>query len=323
MDSTAYDRIYRESLNNPTAFWGRAAEEIHWFKAPQCVLDDRRPPFYRWFVGGELNTCYNAIDRHIEAGRGAQPAVIYDSPVTGTVQVLTYCELRDRVARFAGVLRRHGVSAGDRVIVYMPMIPETLCAMLACARLGAIHSVVFGGFAPQELAKRIEDARPKLILSASCGIEGKKVVAYKPLLDEALRFSAHQPHKCIVYQRPQMHAELVPGRDLDWSEEVATAEPAACVPVAATDPLYILYTSGTTGIPKGVVATTAGMPWRCNGRCMPSTTCGRAKSTGPLPTSDGSWDIPTSSTVRCCMVARLCCTKASRWVPPTPVRSGV
>jgi len=248
----AYQAMYLRSLRDPEGFWGEAAEALHWERRWERVLDDSRAPFYRWFAGGLFNTCYNALDRHVENGRADQPALIYDSPVTRTVRTYTYRELRDEVARFAGALRSQGVDRGDRVIIYMPMIPQAVIAMLACARIGAIHSVVFGGFAGQELAKRINDAEPKLIVSASCGIEPNRVVEYKPLLDDAIRIATSKPERCIVYQRPQHRAALVAGRDVDW-EEVAGAQPVDCVPVASTDPLYILYTSGSTGIPKGVV----------------------------------------------------------------------
>lgn len=253
-----YEEAFRESLERPDRFWGKAAEEITWYKRWASVLDASSPPFYKWFTKGVLNTCYNAVDRHIERGRGDQLALIYDSPVTDTIQKFTYSELRSRIAHIAGFLRELGVAKGDTVVIYMPMIPEALMAMLACARIGAIHSVVFGGFAPRELAIRIDDAKPKIVLSASCGIEGKRVIPYKPLLDEAITLAAHKPAKCVIYQRPQARAELIEGRDLDWVSLERKAQPAECVPVAATDPLYILYTSGTTGKPKGVVRDNGG-----------------------------------------------------------------
>ncbi|MGQ9370250.1 propionyl-CoA synthetase [Azospirillum sp. ST 5-10] len=256
--AATFDAMHARSLADPAGFWGEAAEAISWIKRWDTVLDDGNPPFYRWFRGGVLNTCYNAVDRHVEAGRGGQAAIIYDSPVTGTVQTITYAELKDQVALFAGALRRLGVEKGDRVILYMPMIPQSLVAMLACARLGAVHSVVFGGFAPHELATRIDDAKPRVIVSASCGIEPNRVVKYKPMLDAAIDQSTHKPERCIVFQRPQEQAVLVAGRDVDWHEAVAAAQPADCVPVEATDPLYILYTSGTTGQPKGVVRDNGG-----------------------------------------------------------------
>ena len=246
------------SLRDPEAFWGQAAQQVHWYRKWDKVLDDSNKPFYRWFPGGEVNTCYNALDLHIENGRGEQAALIYDSPVTDQVKTFTYAELRDEVARFAGVLAAQGVAKGDRVIVYMPMVPEAIIAMLACARLGAVHSVVFGGFAASELAVRINDAQPKVIVSASCGIEISRIIPYKPLLDEAIRIAYHKPTKCVILQRPLEHADVIPGRDLDWNEAMAAAQPHDCVPVAATDPLYILYTSGTTGEPKGVVHDNGG-----------------------------------------------------------------
>ena len=253
-----YDTVYADSLREPERFWAAAADHIHWDRKWDRVRDDSRAPFYRWFVGGILNTCYNALDLHIERGRGKQLALIYDSPVTNTIQSFTYLRLRDEVARVADGLRRQGIEKGDRVIIYMPMVPEAVIAMLACARIGAIHSVVFGGFASRELATRIDDAKPKLILSASCGIEVNRVVPYKPLLDEAIRIARCKPERCIILQRPQQAASLVAGRDLDWEEAMAKAEAVDCVPVAATDPLYILYTSGTTGVPKGVLRDNGG-----------------------------------------------------------------
>jgi propionyl-CoA synthetase len=254
----SYDEIYARSMDDPEGFWGEAAAEIDWIKPWDKVLDDSNKPFYRWFRGGELNTCYNALDRHADGGRGDQLALIYDSPVTASQKTYTYSELRDAVAKFAGVLKAQGVEKGDRVIVYMPMIPEAAMAMLACARIGAIHSVVFGGFASKELATRIDDAKPKAIVSASCGIEGARIIEYKPLLDEAIELSTHKPEKTIIYQRPQATASMQEGRDVDWVSAAEAAEPADCVSVAATDPLYILYTSGTTGVPKGVVRDNGG-----------------------------------------------------------------
>ncbi|MCH7942377.1 MAG: propionyl-CoA synthetase [Proteobacteria bacterium] len=256
--TSAYDETYARSLNDPEGFWGEAAEAIHWYKRWDKVLDDSNPPFYRWFTGATTNACYNALDRHVEGGRADQAALIYDSPVTDTVKTFSYRELRDAAARFAGVLVANGVTKGDRVLIYMPMVPETVIAMLGCARIGAIHSVVFGGFASGELATRIDDAKPKIIITASCGIEVKRVIAYMPLLEGAIDLATHKPAHCIVVQREQHTAALTAGRDIDWHEAMAAATPADCVPVAATDPLYILYTSGTTGLPKGVVRDTGG-----------------------------------------------------------------
>ncbi len=256
--ANAYEVAYKQSLEDPNGFWGKAAEDCHWYKKWDKVLDDSKKPFYRWFVGGEMNTCYNALDYHIEKGRGNQDALIYDSPVTDTIKKYTYTQLRDEVAKFAGALADQGVVKGDRVIIYMPMIPEAAIAMLACARIGAVHSVVFGGFAANELATRINDAKPKVMISASCGIEVKKVIGYKPLLDKAIEMATSKPEKCIIFQRPMEKAPMIAGRDLDWNEVVAKAKPHDCVPVKATDPLYILYTSGTTGQPKGVVRDNGG-----------------------------------------------------------------
>ena len=253
-----YQRACNEAIRSPERFWGRAAEAIQWYRPWEHVLDPSNAPFYKWFTGGELNTCYNAIDFHVEHGRSDQLALIYDSPVTGTLRTFTYGQLLEEVARFAGVLASLEVAKGDRVIIYMPMVPEALIAMYACARIGAIHSVVFGGFASHELAVRIEDAAPKVIVSASCGIEIKRIVEYKPLLDRALAISRHQPDYCVTLQRLEHRCALLPPRDLDWHELMASARPTGWVPVAATDPLYILYTSGTTGMPKGVVRDNGG-----------------------------------------------------------------
>ena len=254
----SYDEAYARSLADPDGFWGEAAEAIDWSRRWDCVLDDSNAPYYRWFTGGMLNTCFNAIDRHVERGRGDQPALIYDSPATGQVKTYTYRDLLDIVARTAGMIGAQGVSKGDRVLIYMPTVPEAAFAMLACARIGAIHSVVFGGFASNELAKRIDDAKPKLILTASCGIEIAKVIPYKPLLDGALAAASWKDVRTVLLQRPEEIATLDPARDADWEKALAEADPVDCVPVAATDPLYILYTSGTTGVPKGIVRDNGG-----------------------------------------------------------------
>ena len=254
----SYRELYHKSLADPDGFWSEAASALDWSTRWEKVLDKSNAPFYEWFRGGEINTCYNALDRHCENGRGGQAALIYDSPVTGQVRTFTYDELRDQVARFAGALVAQGVGKGDRVIIYMPMIPEAVVAMLACARIGAIHSVVFGGFAAKELATRVVDAGPKLIVSATCGIEAKRVIPYLPLLTEALEIADARELPRIVVSRPQLPLEDPQEPTLSWEQAMEDAEPAPCVPVAATDPLYILYTSGTTGQPKGVVRPNGG-----------------------------------------------------------------
>ncbi|MSO93648.1 MAG: propionyl-CoA synthetase [Rhodospirillales bacterium] len=254
-----YDEAHARSLRDPEGFWGDVAEDVRWFKRWDRVLDSSNKPFYRWFRGGVLNTCFNALDRHVEEGRADQPALIYDSPVTGfTVKTFTYRELRDAVAIFAGALAGLGIGKGDRVIIYMPMVPEAAIAMLACARIGAIHSVVFGGFAANELAVRIDDSKPKAIVAASCGVEVNRVIDYLPLINNAIGLAKHKVNHCVILQRPQSPGTLTPGRDVAWADAIANAKPAECVPLAATDPLYILYTSGTTGEPKGVVRDTGG-----------------------------------------------------------------
>ena len=253
-----YREAHRASIEAPEEFWGEAAKGIDWERTWDQVLDKQDDLTYRWFTGGRLNTCYNAVDRHVERGRGEQPAIIYDSAVTDMKRKISYAELLDEVSVFAGALAANGVGKGDRVIVYMPMIPEAIVAVLACARLGAVHSVVFGGFAAAELATRIDDAKPTAIVSASCGIEPTRIVEYKPLLDEAIELSSHKPSRCVIFQRPQAEASLVDGRDVDWNDAVAGAEPHGCVTVEATDPLYLLYTSGTTGQPKGIVRDNGG-----------------------------------------------------------------
>ncbi len=253
----AYRLAYDLSMDDPEAFWLAAAQSVSWERSPSSALDSDSAPLYRWFPDGVLNTCYNALDRHVEAGRGDHAALIYDSPLAQSKSTHSYAELLDEVSRFAGVLAALGVVHGDRVVIYMPMIPESVVAMLACARLGAVHSVVFGGFAPAELAARIDDASPRVIVSASCGIEPSRVIAYKPMLDDAIAMSKRPPEATVILQRAQVSAELGEA-DHDWQELMRTAEPHACVPVAATDPLYILYTSGTTGKPKGVVRDNGG-----------------------------------------------------------------
>jgi propionyl-CoA synthetase len=253
-----YRELFTASINDPETFWAQAAHAVSWLRPPQRVFDDSHPPFYRWFPDATLNTCANALDRHVADGRAEQAALIYDSPVTGVKRTYTYGELLDQTARFAGALRALGVAKGDRVLLYMPMIPEAVIAMLACARLGAVHSVVFGGFAANELATRIDDARPTVVVSASCGIEPSGPVEYKPMLDAALQSAQHKPRSCVVVQRDQHRCPLTAGRDVDWYAVMDNSEPADAVPVAATDPLYVLYTSGTTGKPKGIVRDNGG-----------------------------------------------------------------
>lgn len=254
----SYKAEYQAVIDNPEKFWAEKAAQLPWFKAPQQILSTDENGIQRWFADGEMNTSYMALDAHIEAGRGEQAAIIYDSPVSNSKRTITYNELRDQVAKFAGVLKAQGVTKGDRVVVYMPMIPEALVAMLAVARLGAIHSVVFGGFAAPELAVRIDDAQPKAIVTASCGIEISRVIEYKPLLDHAIELASHKADAVVVFQRPEVTATMQAGRDIDWVEAMQTAEPAEPVAVKGTDPLYILYTSGTTGKPKGVVRDNGG-----------------------------------------------------------------
>jgi propionyl-CoA synthetase len=252
-----YRQTFERSLSDPVRFWGEAAGAVDWMRDPERVLDDEHPPFYRWFPGGRINTCANALDRHVDAGHGDRLALVYDSPVTGARRTYSYAELLDEVARFAGALRDFGVRHGDRVLIYMPMVPEAVVAMLACARLGAVHSVVFGGFAANEVAVRIDDAKPVLIVAASCGVEPTRVVPYKPILDAALSLAEHSPDRCLVLQRPEQPAELHQ-HDLEWHDAIREAAPVSPVAASATDPLYILYTSGTTGRPKGIVRDNGG-----------------------------------------------------------------
>ena len=254
----SYQQEYQASIDDPESFWAEKAKALSWYKHPEKTLSVDENGIHRWFADGEMNTCYMAIDYHVENGRGDQLALIYDSPVTDQKKTFTYSELRDEVALCAGMLKQQGIVKGDRVVIYLPMVPEAAIAMLACARLGAIHSVVFGGFAPAELAVRLNDAEPKAVLTASCGIEVNRIIEYKPMVDEAFRIASHKPDVCIVLQRPQATAEMQVGRDIDWHDALAEAEPADCVPVMGTDLLYILYTSGTTGKPKGVVRENGG-----------------------------------------------------------------
>ena len=253
-----YKKIYREWQANPEQFWMEAAEKIDWVKKPSSAINEENAPLYEWFTDGIVNTCYNAVDRHVKTGRSDQVAIIYDSPVTGVKENITYETLLKKTAYLAGSLRKKGIRKGDRVIIYMPMVPEAIIAMLAVARIGAIHSVVFGGFAAKELATRIDDSTPKAIIAGSCGIEGDRVIEYKPLLDEAINLAKHEPEFCVVFQREQKEAILLPDRDFDWNKLLDQKEWADCVPVSGAHPVYILYTSGTTGQPKGVIRPTAG-----------------------------------------------------------------
>src|SRR5438105_489222 len=261
-DNSRYRQVYARSLADPVGFWGEAAREIDWIEPAKKVFDPAMGIYGRWFSGGVVNTCFNALDRHVAGGRASQVALIHDSPLTNTVTKFTYAELLDEVKTLAAVMQDFGVTKGDRVILYMPLVPEAVMAMLACARIGAVHSVVFGGFAAKELATRIDDAKPKLIFSASCGVEPGRIVQYKPLLDEAISLASARPQACIILQRQQHPCDLTPGRDHDWTKlrlaAFAAGKAAPCVPVLATDPLYLLYTSGTTGIPKGVVRDNGG-----------------------------------------------------------------
>ena len=254
----SYKKVYNSWKNDPEAFWMTAADAIDWVTKPSKALFADSAPLYEWFSDSEVNTCYNAVDRHVLNGRGDQKAIIYDSPMTDTKYSITFSELLEKVSVLAGALTNKGISKGDRVIIYMPMIPEGIISMLACARIGAIHSVVFGGFAANELAVRIDDAKPKAILAASCGLEPNRIVEYKPLIDQAIELASHKPQTVVIFQRAECKAELVDGRDHDWNVFQENAEKAPCVPVKGSHPAYILYTSGTTGAPKGVVRPTAG-----------------------------------------------------------------
>ena len=298
-----YDQAYANWQADPVGFWEEAAKAIEWIKPADQVFDPTMGQMGRWFAGATCNTCWNAVDRHVRDGRGAQTALIWDSPVTGAVRQFSFAEMLDEVSALAGVMQERGVTKGDRVLIYMPMVAEAVFAMLACARLGAVHSVVFGGFAAHELAVRIDDAAPKMIISASCGIETKRIIAYKPLLDEAIEMAAAKPDTCLILQRDTHRCGLIDGRDIDYAESIAQAKAsgqrADCVEVAATDPLYILYTSGTTGQPKGVVRDNGGhmvaLRWTMNIIMV----CIRGMCSGRPRTWAGSSGIPTSATALC------------------------
>src|SRR4051812_36674560 len=285
--ASRYADVYARWQRDPEEFWADAAREIDWYQKPERIFDPSAGVYGRWFTDGVCNTCWNAVDRHVMRGRGPQPAIVYDSPLTGTKRVIAYDRLWTEVQILAAVLRDFGVERGDRVVLYMPMVPEAVFGMLACARLGAIHSVVFGGFAPRELAIRIDDAKPKVILSASCGIEGQRVIPYKPLLDDAIGLAGHQPDACLILQRPQAEAAMTAGRDHDWASAVTAASPADCVWCRRP----IRSTSSTPPAPpacrRASCATTAATRWRCSGRCRTSTARGPATSTGRPPTSAG------------------------------------
>ena len=325
--TSRYHDVYARWQRDPVAFWAEAAQAIDWIEPPRRIFDASAGVYGRWFVDGVCNTCWNAVDRHVMRGRGEQPAIIYDSPLAGQKRTITYHRLQVETQVLAAILRNFGVEKGDRVILYMPMVPEAAIGMLACARIGAIHSVVFGGFAANELATRIDDAKPKVILSASCGLEPGRIVNYKPLLDEAIKLAHHKPGACLILQRPQAEAALLPGRDHDWAqlrdEAIVFARSVYdCTPVAATDPLYILYTSGTTGRPKGVV--------RDNGGHMVALAWSMQNLYGVEPgevywaASDVGWVVghSSSSTRRFFTAAPRSSMKASRSARPTPARSG-
>ena len=326
--TSRYHEVYARWQRDPQGFWGEAAQAIDWIEPPKQVFDPDAGVYGRWFAGGVCNTCWNAVDRHVMQGRGEQAAIIYDSPLAGQKRTLTYYRLQVETQVLAAILRNFGVGKGDRVVLYMPMVPEAVVAMLACARIGAVHSVVFGGFAANELATRIDDAKPKVILSASCGLEPGRIVKYKPLLDEAIRLAGHKPDACLILQRPQEEATLVPGRDHDWAKPCATRRSCSHdrSTIACRSPPPIRSTSSTRqerpAGPRASCATMAATWSRSNGRCITSTASSRARSGGAAPTSAGWSATAISSTGRCCTAPPRSCTKASRSARPTPVRSG-